>query len=124
MMITISEYFSGNIDKKSPFTIQEIRGAVPVAVGSRVEICIFCSDGIFGFGANEPDFTNPSIKILETGIEYLGSSDMNAGTPFASNGKYVFATLTGKVLACQISFRPGNNYRYQETTLVIEPEIG
>lgn len=123
-MIAISEYFSGNTDKKSPFIIQEIRGAVPVAVSSRVEICIFSSDGVFGFGANEPDFNDPSIKILETGIEYPGSSDIAAGTPFASNGKRVFATLTGKVLACQISFRPGNNYRYQETTLLIEPEIG
>lgn len=121
-MITISDYFSGNADKTSSFTIQEIRGAIPVAVGCRVEICIFCSDGVFGFGANEPDFNNPSIKILETGIQYLGSNDINAGTPFASNGKRVFATLTGKVLTCQISFRPGNNYRYQETTLVIKPE--
>ncbi len=123
-MLTILEYFSGNADKTSPFAIQEIRGAVPIAIGSRVEICIFCSDGVFGFGANDPDFTNPSIKILETGVQYLGSSDMNAGTPFASNGKRVFSTLRGKVLACQISFRPGNNYRYQETTLIIEPENG
>ena len=121
-MITISEYFSGHVDKTSSFAIQEIRGAVPVAVGSLVELSIFYANGVFGFGANEPDFTNPSIKILDTGIEYLGSSDINAGTPFASNGKRVFATLTGKILACQISFRPGNNYRYQETTLVIEPK--
>lgn len=121
-MNTISEYLSDNADKINYFVIQEIRGAIPVPVGCRVEICIFCSNGIFGIGVNEPDFTNPSIKILETGIQYLGSSDINAGTPFVSNEKRVFATMTGKVLACQINFRPGNNYRYQETTLVIEPE--
>ena len=123
-MISISEYFSGNADKTQPFLMQEIRGAVPIPLGSRVEIRIFSFDGIFGFGANEPDVNNPSIKILDNGIEYLGSSDMNAGTPFASNEKRVFATLTGKVLACQINFRPGNNYRYQETTLLIQPENG
>lgn len=121
-MITISDYFNGNVDKTSPFVIQEIRGAISIPVGSSVEICIFFSDGVFGFGDNEPDFTNPSIKVLETGIQYLGSSDINTGTPFSSNEKRVFTTLTGKVMACQISFRPGNNYRYQETTLVIEPK--
>jgi hypothetical protein len=121
-MTTIFDYYNGSADKTSPFVLQEIRGAIPIPVDSRVEIRIFYSDGIFGIGANEPDFTNPSIKILETGIQYLSSSGVHAGTPFSSDEKRVFATLTGKVMACQIVFRPGNNYRYQETTLLIEPE--
>lgn len=132
-MITISEYFSGNVDKTNPFIIQ-IPGAIPVPVGHRVEIRIFNMHGLFG--GNKPLFEYPLIKDMETGIQYGDLDNFDTGKNAARNmlpdaqitlqkNLDEYANLKGKIQACNVNYKHISLYElFLQTTLVIEPENG
>lgn len=132
-MITVSEYLNGNTDKTSSFILQ-IPGAIPVPVGHRVEIRIFCSEGLFGIGGNKPLFEYPLIKDMETGIQYGDLDNFDTGKNASRNmlpdaqitlqkSLNEYANLKGKILACNVNYKHISLYElFLQTTLLIEPE--
>jgi hypothetical protein len=119
----------------SPFLVHVI-GVVPIPVGHEVEVRVFLVDtAIFGKKL-EPQFDDPLITHVETGIVYGSASHFKDGAggglmePLADlplvprTDRQEHGRWRGRVTATRIAVIEGNKGLYTQTSLSIDPIEG
>lgn len=115
------------------FEILQLKGAMAIPLGHRVEIIFFYSasgSGIFGTGAPEPMLKTPLITDLDTGVRYGFFDQFHAPVGMYTEGqtfdlspqplpRQEYTRFSGRVVICNVVHLISRDFDLQ-TTLVIE----
>ena len=115
----------------SPINIYYV-GVAPIPVGHRVEIrTYFIETGVFR-KKKEPNFNDPMIIDLDTGVVYSDVANFKQVGSYHTNSRIPVPTVPrpdlqlhgrwqGVIRQCQVLWIGFGDSRYPQTTLVVEP---